>query len=144
MPDRKRIALIAHDNCKEDLLDWARYNQGTLSRHELFATGTTGSLLSRELGLPVVRFLSGPLGGDQQVGAAIVEDRLDFVIFFWDPLEPHPHDVDVKALLRIAVVYNIPIACNRSTADFLLSSPLMERRYERFVAVRGQLAAGLI
>ena len=144
MPDRKRIALIAHDNCKEDLLDWARYNQGTLSRHELFATGTTGSLLSREHGLPVVRFLSGPLGGDQQVGAAIVEDRLDFVIFFWDPLEPHPHDVDVKALLRIAVVYNIPIACNRSTADFLLSSPLMERRYERFVAVRGQLAAGLI
>ena len=131
MGERKRVALIAHDNCKGDLLDWARFNQGTLSVHELFATGTTGALLSSELGLEVKRFLSGPLGGDQQVGAAIVEGRLDFVIFFWDPLEPHPHDVDVKALLRIAVVYNITIACNRSTADFLLSSPLMHRRYER-------------
>ena len=140
MPDRKRIALIAHDNCKADLLDWARYNKGTLARHELFATGTTGTLIGAELGLPVTRFLSGPLGGDQQVGAAIVEGRLDFAIFFWDPLEPQPHDVDVKALLRIAVVYNIPIACNRSTADFLLSSPLMDRRYDRQVAVRGQLA----
>src|SRR5262245_16350757 len=139
MPDRKRLALIAHDNRKSDLLDWARYNRGTLSRHELFATGTTGMLLGRELDLPVTRFLSGPLGGDQQVGAAIVEGRLDFVIFFWDPLEPQPHDVDVKALLRIAVVYNIPIACNRSTADFLLSSPLMDRRYERLTAIRGTL-----
>lgn len=126
----KRIALIAHDNCKADLVDWARYNRGTLSRHELFATGTTGGLLSRELGLEVTPYLSGPLGGDQQVGAAIAEGRLDFVIFFWDPLEPHPHDVDVKALLRIAVVYNIPIACNRSTADFVLSSPLMNLEYE--------------
>ena len=126
----KRIALIAHDNCKADMVDWARYNRGTLSRHELFATGTTGSLLSRELDLAVTPYLSGPLGGDQQVGAAIAEGRLDFVIFFWDPLEPHPHDVDVKALLRIAVVYNVPIACNRSTADFILSSPLMEREYE--------------
>src|SRR5258705_12797801 len=133
MGERKRVALIAHDNCKGDLLDWARFNQGTLSVHELFATGTTGALLASELGLKVARFLSGPLGGDQQVGAAIVEGRLDFVIFFWDPLEPHPHDVDVKALLRIAVVYNIPIACNRPTADFLLSSPLMHRRYERRV-----------
>jgi methylglyoxal synthase len=131
MGERKRVALIAHDNCKVDLLDWARFNRGTLGVHELFATGTTGALLASELGLKVTRFLSGPLGGDQQVGAAIVEGRLDFVIFFWDPLEPHPHDVDVKALLRIAVVYNIPIACNRSTADFLLSSPLMHRRYER-------------
>ena len=131
MGERKRVALIAHDNCKADLLDWARFNQGTLGVHELYATGTTGALLASELGLKVTRFLSGPLGGDQQVGAAIVEGRLDFVIFFWDPLEPHPHDVDVKALLRIAVVYNIPIACNRSTADFLLSSPLMHRRYER-------------
>lgn len=136
MRERKRLALIAHDNCKGDLLDWARFNRGTLAAHDLYATGTTGALLATELGLPVVRFLSGPLGGDQQVGAAIVEGRLDFVIFFWDPLEPHPHDVDVKALLRIAVVYNIPIACNRATADFLLSSPLMERAYERRLTTR--------
>lgn len=127
----KRLALIAHDNRKTDLLDWARYNRGTLAEHELFATGTTGTLLAEELDLPVSRFLSGPLGGDQQVGAAIAEGRLDFVIFFWDPLEPHPHDVDVKALLRIAVVYNTPIACNRATADFILSSPLMLEEYER-------------
>lgn len=127
----KRVALIAHDNRKTDLLDWARYNRGTLAGHELFATGTTGKLLAEELDLPVSRFLSGPLGGDQQVGAAIAEGRLDFVIFFWDPLEPHPHDVDVKALLRIAVVYNAPIACNRATADFILSSPLMLEEYER-------------
>src|SRR5262245_35747764 len=133
MGERKRIALIAHDNRKLDLLDWARYNRGTLSRHELYATGTTGALLEAELGLTVHRFLSGPLGGDQQVGAGIAEGRIDFVIFFWDPLEPHPHDVDVKALLRIAVVYNVPIACNRASADFMLSSPLMELEYERRV-----------
>jgi methylglyoxal synthase len=131
MRERKRVALIAHDNCKSDLLDWARFNRGTLAAHDLYATGTTGGLLTAELGLRVTRFASGPLGGDQQVGAAIVEGRIDFVIFFWDPLEPHPHDVDVKALLRIAVVYNVPIACNRSTADFLLSSPLMQAAYER-------------
>ena len=134
MPQRKRIALIAHDNCKSGLLDWARYNRGTLADHELFATGTTGALLNGELGLPVTRFLSGPLGGDQQVGAGIAEGRIDFVIFFWDPLEPHPHDVDVKALLRIAVVYNVPIACNRATADFLLSSPLIAGRYKRLMS----------
>jgi methylglyoxal synthase len=128
---RKRIALIAHDNRKSDLLDWARYNRGTLGEHELFATGTTGALVAAELDLEVTRFLSGPLGGDQQVGAALAEGRIDFVIFFWDPLEPHPHDVDVKALLRIAVVYNTPIACNRATADFILSSPLMKEEYER-------------
>ena len=122
---RKHIALIAHDNRKADLLEWARFNRDTLSQHDLYATGTTGEQVSRELGLHVERFLSGPLGGDQQVGAAIAEGRVDLVIFFWDPLEPHPHDVDVKALLRIAVVYNVPIACNRSTADFVLSSPLM-------------------
>jgi methylglyoxal synthase len=135
MGRKKRIALIAHDNRKADLLDWARYNRGTLSRHELYATGSTGALLEAELGLSIARFLSGPLGGDQQVGAALAEGRLDFLIFFWDPLEPQPHDVDVKALLRIAVVYNTPIACNRSTADFVLSSPLMEEEYERRVVL---------
>jgi methylglyoxal synthase len=126
---RKRIALIAHDNRKADLLAWARFNRGALSRHQLIATGTTGALLADELGLDVHRFLSGPLGGDQQVGAAIAEGRIDAVIFFWDPLEPHPHDVDVKALLRVAVVHNIAIACNRATADFVMSSPLMDREY---------------
>jgi methylglyoxal synthase len=133
MEAQKRIALIAHDNRKPDLLDWARYNRGTLAQHDLFGTGTTGALIGAELGLPVTRFRSGPLGGDQQVGAAIVEGALDCVIFFWDPLEPQPHDVDVKALLRIAVVYNIPIACNRATADFILSSPLMRQAYARAV-----------
>ena len=134
MAPSKRVALIAHDNRKAALLDWARYNRGTLSQHGLYATGTTGALLANELGLHVTRFLSGPLGGDQQVGAGIVEGRIDFVVFFWDPLEPQPHDVDVKALLRVAVVHNVPIACNRSTADFLLSSPLMHRDYDRLVA----------
>ena len=126
---RKRIALIAHDNRKADLLAWARFNRGTLSKHDLYGTGTTGGLIAEDLDLPVHLFLSGPLGGDQQVGAAIAEGRIDAVIFFWDPLAPHPHDVDVKALLRIAVVYNIPIACNRATADFILSSPLMGQEY---------------
>jgi methylglyoxal synthase len=133
MNARKRIALIAHDNCKTDLLDWARFNRDTLSAHELCATGTTGRLLSEQLNLDVTRYRSGPLGGDQQVGAAIVEGNIDFVIFFWDPLEPHSHDVDVKALLRIAVVYNVPIACNRATADFMLSSPLMREDYRRLL-----------
>jgi methylglyoxal synthase len=128
---RKRIALIAHDNLKPDILEWATYNRGTLSRHDLFGTGTTGRMISAELGLTVHRFRSGPLGGDQQVGASVAEGKIDFIIFFWDPLAPHPHDVDVKALLRVAVVYNVPIACNRATADFLLSSPLMDEEYER-------------
>jgi len=128
---RKNIALIAHDNLKRDLLEWATYNRGTLGRHDLFGTGTTGGMLNTELGLTVERFRSGPLGGDQQVGAGVAEGRIDFIIFFWDPLAPHPHDVDVKALLRVAVVYNVPIACNRATADFLLSSPLMDEEYER-------------
>jgi methylglyoxal synthase len=131
MPRRKRIALIAHDNCKGEMLEWARFNRGTLSEHELYATGTTGALIAAELDLPVNRFLSGPIGGDQQVGAAIAEGRIDFLIFFWDPLEPQPHDVDVKALLRIAVVCNVPTACNRATADFVLSSPLTAEEYQR-------------
>lgn len=135
MNARKRIALIAHDNCKADLLDWARFNRDTLSAHELFATGTTGRILSAQLGLDITCFRSGPVGGDQQVGAGIVEGRIDFVIFFWDPLEPHSHDVDVKALLRIAVVYNVPIACNRATADFMLSSPLMREDYQRLLSL---------
>ena len=126
---RKRVVLIAHDNRKADMLEWARFNRDTLAEHELYATGTTGGLVAQELGLPVTRFLSGPLGGDQQVGAAIAENRVDFVVFFWDPLQPQPHDVDVKALLRIAVVCNVPIACNRATADFVLSSPLMSTEY---------------
>jgi len=126
---RKQIALIAHDNRKIDLLDWARFNRDTLAKHDLYATGTTGGIIADELDLTVNRFLSGPLGGDQQVGAAIAEGRIDAVIFFWDPLEPHPHDVDVKALLRIAVVCNIVIACNRATADFVLSSPLLGQEY---------------
>jgi methylglyoxal synthase len=131
MPRRKRIALIAHDNCKADMLEWARFNAETLATHELHATGTTGALLANEVGLTVERFLSGPLGGDQQVGAAIAEGRIDFLVFFWDPLEPQPHDVDVKALLRIAVVCNVPTACNRATADFVLSSPLTGQEYQR-------------
>lgn len=131
MPARKRIALIAHDNCKAELLEWARFNRQTLSGHDLYATGTTGALIAGELDLTVERFLSGPVGGDQQTGAAIAEGRIDFLVFFWDPLEPQPHDVDVKALLRIAVVYNVPTACNRATADFVLSSPLMSVEYER-------------
>jgi methylglyoxal synthase len=126
----KQIALIAHDNKKQDLLDWVRYNRGTLSHHSLFATGTTGELLGKELDQHITCFNSGPLGGDQQIGAAIAEEKLDLLIFFWDPLEPQPHDPDIKALLRLAVLYNIPTACNRATADFIISSPLMEREYE--------------
>jgi methylglyoxal synthase len=136
MPRRKRIALIAHDNCKAEMLEWARFNRETLAAHELYATGTTGALIENELGLDVERFFSGPLGGDQQVGAAIAEGRIDFLIFFWDPLQPQPHDVDVKALLRIAVVCNVPTACNRATADFVLSSPLTAEEYVRPAAAR--------
>jgi methylglyoxal synthase len=126
-----RIGLVAHDNKKRDLVEWARYNLGFLSRHELWATGTTGSLLERELGHPVEKLQSGPLGGDQQLGALIAEGKIDFLVFFWDPLEPQPHDPDVKALLRLAVVWNIPMACNRASADFMVSSPLVEGTYER-------------
>ena len=130
---QKRIALVAHDNKKRDLLEWAEFNKGSLSGHELFATGTTGALLEKELGFEVHRLQSGPLGGDQQIGARIADGEIDFLIFFWDPLQPMPHDTDVKALLRIAVVWNIPVACDRATADFMISSPLMSEPYERIL-----------
>jgi methylglyoxal synthase len=133
MPSRKRIALIAHDRRKEDLLAWVAYNKPVLKEHELSATGTTGGLIAARTGLTVTRFRSGPLGGDQQVGAKIAEGELDVLIFFWDPLEPQPHDPDVKALLRLAVLYNIPTACNRATADFLVAAPLFHNPYERQV-----------
>lgn len=133
MEHDKKIALVAHDNKKQDLVEWAKYNRVLLSHHQVFATGTTGKILEKELGFQVTKLRSGPLGGDQQIGSKIVDNEIDFLIFFWDPLEPQPHDPDVKALLRMAVVWNIPIACNRASADFMISSPLMDGEYNRLV-----------
>ena len=133
MEHDKKIALVAHDNKKPDLLEWAVFNRDLLAHHEVYATGTTGETLERALGFKINKLQSGPLGGDQQIGAKIVDNEIDFLVFFWDPLEPMPHDPDVKALLRMAVVWNIPIACNRTSADFMISSPLMEGQYQRLV-----------
>ena len=137
----KRIALVAHDNKKKDLIEWAEWNYEILIHHKLISTGTTGSLIEKAIkkklsdkdanNFEVMKLKSGPLGGDQQLGAMIVEDKVDLIIFLWDPMQPQPHDVDVKALLRIAVLYNIPTACSRSTADFMISSPLLDAEYEQ-------------
>jgi methylglyoxal synthase len=131
MDNVKNIILIAHDQRKNDLLEWVKYNRDVLKMHNLFATGTTGELIARGAELDVTRFRSGPLGGDQQIGAKISDGDVDILIFFWDPLMQQSHDPDVKALLRIAVVYNVPTACNRATADFLVASPLFHGSYER-------------
>jgi methylglyoxal synthase len=133
MEHDKKIALVAHDNKKKDLLEWAKFNRDLLSHHAIFATGTTGDLLEKELGFKITKLQSGPLGGDQQIGAKIVENKINFLIFFWDPLESMSHDPDVKALLRMAVVWNIPVANNRASADFMISSPLMDGEYHRLV-----------
>jgi len=130
---RKRIALVAHDNKKKDLIEWAFHNRAFLAKHELLATGTTGKLMEEKLDRPVKKLLSGPLGGDQQLGAMIAEGKVDVLIFFWDPMEAQPHDSDVKALLRLGVAWNILLACDRATADFILTSPLMQEEYETII-----------
>jgi methylglyoxal synthase len=132
-PANKRIALVAHDNMKREMLEWAAEHKDELSRHTLIATGSTGKLIADSTGLPIERMRSGPLGGDQQIGARISDGSIDVLLFFWDPLEPQPHDPDIRALLRIAVVWNIPVACNRASADFILSSPLIGAAYQRRV-----------
>jgi methylglyoxal synthase len=133
MWEKKRIALVAHTNKKLDLLDWARFNRALLEQHELYSTATTGKMLEQDLGLQINKLRSGPLGGDQQIGAKISEGSLDLLVFFWDPLETQPHASDVQALLRIAMVWNVPVACNRASADFMITSPLLIEPYERFV-----------
>jgi len=138
MVNKKKIALVAHDNKKRDILEWAKFNKHLLAEHDLFATGTTGKLLEEELGVEINILQSGPLGGDQQIGAKISEREINLLIFFWDPLSSHPHDPDVKALLRIAVVWNIPVACNRASADFMISSPLMTGAYEPLLPDYGE------
>ena len=138
---KKSIALIAHDSKKDELLEWAKFNRKVLETHSLYSTGRTGSILASKLGLDVTILESGPLGGDQQVGSRISEGKIDFLIFFWDPLEPQAHDPDVKALLRIAVVWNVPMACNRASADFVISSALMSRTYDRLVPDYGEYRA---
>ena len=129
LPQKKRIALVAHDKKKTDLIEWAFYNRLMLAQHDLIATGTTGKMIEEELGVPVKKLFSGPLGGDQQIGALIAEGKIDMIVFFWDPMEAQPHDSDVKALIRLAVAWNIIIACNRATADFMLTSSLMNADY---------------
>ena len=141
---RKRIGLVAHDNKKRDLAEWAVYNRRLLLVHDLVATGTTGTLLEAELGVGVTKLRSGPLGGDLQPGGLIADGTIDLLVFFWDPLEPQPHDPDVKALLRIAVVWNIPVACDRATADFLISSPLMASDYARAMPDYGAYVERLV
>lgn len=141
LPARKRIALVAHDHCKGRLLEWAERQKSRLERHELLATGTTGLLLAQRLGLPVECMISGPLGGDQQIGARIAERRIDMLVFFWDPFEPQPHDPDVKALLRVAAVWNIPLAANESSADYLLSSPMLDEAHSLSIPDYGNYLA---
>jgi methylglyoxal synthase len=138
MKPKKRIALVAHDQRKEDLVSWVKYNAERLTEHELYATGTTGQIISEKCSLEVHRLKSGPLGGDQQLGAMIANGELDVLIFFWDPMTTQPHDVDVKALLRMAVLYNIPVACNRSTADFIISSSLFNEQYDPVIKDYGK------
>lgn len=133
MAIKKNIALIAHDHKKDDIIDWAIFNKVALSHHNLHATGTTGRLLEENLNQKVRKYLSGPLGGDQQIGALIAEGNIDMLFFFWDPMEAQPHDPDIKALLRLAAVWNIPVACDRATADFILTSPLMNKPYESLI-----------
>lgn len=143
MRQQKRIALVAHDHKKRDLLEWARFNRTILAQHILYGTETTGGLLEHELGIDIHKLRSGPLGGDQQIGAMIAQGELDLLIFFWDPLESLPHEPDVRALLRVAVVWNIPIACNRASADFLISSPMMAPAYQGFVPDDEEPAAAI-